>query len=570
MSKAGVKSNKSSKKQSLIQLALALLIVVLLNVISLYAFSRFDLTSEKRYTLSDATKKIITDLKDVVYIKVYLEGEFPAGFKRLRNETKEMLDEFRAYSKENNIQYEFINPSENPDVKKRNEVYRQLTDLGLQPTNLEVKEENGSSQQIIFPGALISFNGKQVPLQLLKSRLGASPEEMLNNSIQALEYELASSIQKVSSLYKSKVAFLDGHGELDSNEVKDISNALKEYYFVERKTINGKLDALDGVKGLIIAKPDSVFTEKDKFVIDQFVMRGGKVMFLIDPIFATMDSLNNSGLTVGIAQSQNLEDMLFRYGVRLNNNLVQDLQAAPIPVVVGYTGNQPQQKLFPWPFFPLIMSQNTHPIVNNLNAIKLEFASSLDTVGHEEIKKTILLSSSDYTKLLNAPVRISVNMLQNKPDVRQYAKKQQPLAALLEGTFTSIYKNRLSSKITDSKDINFKEKSKFNRMIVIADGDVIRSERNKSTGQMYPLGYDRFTNQQYGNKNFILNCVNYLMDDSGLITVRSRELKLRLLDRERIKTEKGKWQVIAVSLPLLSIALLGTYRYFARKRKYTK
>lgn len=564
-----VKAGKKNKRSDLLQLFIGIAIIVLLNVIGSFVFKRFDLTSEKRYSLSPATKDLLKNLDDIVYVKVYLEGEFPAAFKRLENSTREMLDEFRIYAQDNNLQYEFIDPSADPDRKKTMDLYKQLSDKGIRPTTIHVKEKDGSSQKIIFPGAIFTYKNRSMPLMLLKSQAGVRPEEMLNISEQALEYEISNTIRKLSTVHKPRVGFLQGHGELVENEVKDISHALSEYYEVEEVRIDGKLNSLAGLRALIIAKPDSVFSEQDKFIIDQFVMKGGRVLWCVENVHATMDSLQK-GLTVGLPMSSNLDDQLFKYGVRINTNLVQDLQAAAIPIVTGYVGNQPQQSLFPWYYFPLAVPDSKHPIVNNLNAVKFEFANSIDTVGNKEVNKTILLHTSKYTKLLNAPVRISLSIVQHEPNPEQFNKSFQPLAVLLEGEFESVFKNRLPAEMLNNKDIAFKEKSAANKMIVVSDGDVIRNEIQKSTGNIYPLGVDRFTGQEYGNKNFILNCMNYLCDESGLISVRSRNIQLRMLDKTKVDSQGQMWKVINVAGPILLIMSFGAFQYFTRKKRYTR
>lgn len=559
----------TSRKISLLQLLLALVILVLINNLGGYVFYRIDLTSEKRYSLSPATKDLVKSLDDVVLVKVYLEGEFPAGFKRLRSETKEMLDEFRAYAGDN-LQYEFINPSESTDEKKRNEVYQHLVKEGLQPTNLTVKEEGGKSQQIIFPGAIFSYKNRNIAVQLLKSRMGVSSEEMLNSSIQQLEYEFSNSIRKLSNPQKMNVAFIKGHGELDQLHSTDIARSLSEYYTVKQVALDSNIHALEGYDAAIVAKPDSIFSEKDKFILDQFVMNGGKMMWFIDPVYAEMDSLQNKqGMTFGISNPINLDDLLFKYGVRLNDNLVQDLQAAPIPIVTGYSGNQPQQSLFPWFYMPLVVPENVHPIVTNLNAIKFEFASSLDTVSNAGVKKTILLHTSKYSKVLNSPVRISLGIVQQEPKQEQYNKHNLPLAVLLEGQFESVFKNRITTAIANSNEIKFKAQSKPTKMIVVSDGDVIKNAVSKSSGKVYPLGFDRYTNQMYGNTNFILNSMNYLTDNSGLISIRSRELTLRLLDKEVLKSDKFFWQLLNTLLPILLLLIYGIVQFYLRKRKYS-
>ena len=556
-----------NKKRDILSLLLAFIILILMNFLGSFIFHRFDLTSEKRYTLSDVTKKILGDLNDVVYVKVYLEGEFPAGFKRLSNETKEMLDEFRAFSNDN-IEYQFINPSLSADKKEQNDIYKQLYEKGLQPTNLEVKSETGTSQQILFPGAIVSYKGREVPWQLLKTNLGQSPEGQLNNSIQALEYEFASCIRNLTTFLKPQIGIIDGHGELDTLALYDIKNALGEFYILKRIQINEQLKALHGFKAIIIAKPDTSFSEKDKFIIDQFVMNGGKILWAIDPLNTSIDSLRKSGGTIAIPFDLKLDDLLFKYGLRLNTNIIMDLQSSVIPVNKAYVGQQPRFELMPWIFTPLIAPASNHPIVKNLDIIKMEFASTIDTVEAKGIKKTVLLQSSKFSKIINSPVRIDMRMVNMRPDENQFNNSHQFLAVLLEGEFESVFKNRIPPKIANDSAIGYKYKGVASKMIVISDGDIIRNEVQYSANKSFPLGYDIYTKQTYGNKNFILNCVNYLCDDSGLISVRSRELTLRLLDKKKIKTERLKWQIINTALPLFALFLFGIIHNIIRKRKY--
>lgn len=556
-----------NKFNSFLQLFTGIAIVILLNIIGNYVFHRFDLTAEKRYSLSPATKKLLKELDDVVYFKVYLEGEFPAGFKRLRSETKEMLDEFRAYAGEN-IQYTFINPSQNEDIRKNTEVYEQLYKAGLLPTSLQVKTENGEQNQIIFPGALVSYHQNNFPLQLLKTQVAMGEEEVLNASIENLEFEFASTIMKLTTKVKDKIAIVEGHGELEGKKLEDIIKALEEYYVVERVRLNNQLFALRGFKAAIIAKPDSAFDEKDKYVLDQFIMKGGKTLWLIDPVMASMDSLTKNNVTLGLANPINIDDILFKYGVRLNTNLVLDAQSAPIPVLAGYQGNQPQYKYYPWIYFPVAFPFNDHPIVKNLNAVKFEFASGIDTLNNKAIKKTILLASSQYSRSINTPARIDLSILKKDPNPKEFYRKNIPLAVLLEGEFESVFKNRLVPTVADAEEFAFKSNGKKTAMIVISDGDVIRNQVQSSTGKVYPLGYDRYTQQQFGNKNFIMNCMNYLLDDSGLIAVRTRDIQIRLLDKTIIQESKLKWQLICILSPILMIILYGIFSTWMRKNKY--
>jgi len=579
-----VEKSAVNRKKDLTFLIIGLAIIILANYIGSFAFERFDLTSEKRYTLSETSKELANNIDDIIYVKVYLEGEFPANYKRLRDETKEMLDEFRAYSN-GNLEYEFINPSESEDQKIRDEIYKQLYKQGLRPTDLSEKSNDGYSNKIIWPGAIFSYKGMELPVQLLKSQIGALPESMLNSSIESLEYEIANTINNLTTVDIPKVAFIEGHGELSKLETASLAKSLAEFYVVDRIELNENLNSLtervmaDSTEAflvrikydaIIIAKPNNKFSEKDKFIIDQYIMYGGRVVWLVDPVFASMDSLQNAAVTMAIPLDLNLDDQLFTYGVRLNANIVQDMQAVPIPIVTGVVGNQPKQEMFPWFFFPLLTPANSHPIVNNLNALKGEFVSSVDTIAKKGIRKTGLLKTSQYSKVSSAPTRIGLDMVRFEPDQTQFNSGHQVIAVLLEGKFESVFKNRITPQIRDANEINFKEESIENKMIVIADGDVAKNHVNNRTGEYLALGFDRFTRQEFGNRDFMLNVVGYLCDDSGLMSVRSKKLKIRLLDKKRVANNKFNWQLINTVLPIGLILLFGIAHYYDRKKKFTK
>lgn len=546
----------------------AVFIIVLLNYIGSYIYYRFDLTSEKRYTLSKPTLQLLDSLQDEVLFKVYLEGEFPAGFRLLRNRTREMLEEFSAYS-DNRIKFLFIDPNANPDKKQRQNLYRELYKAGLKPTTLEVNEKAAEKQQIIFPGAIVSSGERQEIVQLLKSRMGSSAEVMLNNSVQDLEYELANAIRKISKPDKPAIAFLHGNGELDSLDTYDIFTNLSEFYTVNRDSIQGRIGSLNRYKCIIVAKPSKAWTDKDKFILDQYIMKGGKVIWLIDNVVTSMDSLQRQATTFALPAELNLEDLLFSYGVRINTDLIQDLQGAPIPVNTGMIGNQPQMKFFPWYYFPLIFPENRHPIVNNLNAIKTEFASSIDTVKAAGITKTPLLFTSKYSRLQNSPVRVSLNILGTPPEEAQFNKPKRLVAVLLEGSFHSAFDGYIPTAIAESKDIGFIKQGKQTAQIVISDGDLIRNGVNRKNGTYTALGYDRYTQRDYGNKNFILNCISYLCDDSGLISARDRDVKLRLLDRKKLENERFFWQLVNVVFPIILTLFFGLSIYRLRKKNYS-
>lgn len=577
------KNRTARRNSALLQLGLGIVIIILVNIIGSQRglFHRFDLTSEKRHSLSPVTKEILGNIDDIVYFRVYLEGDFPAGFKRLRNATREMLDEFRAYNKL--IQYDFIDPSLSDDAQERNETYQLLAEKGLDPTDLSVNTKKGMEKQVIFPGALVTYKADELAVNLLNSQIGVSPEAVLNNSVTALEFRLAGAIRNLSNPVKPKIAFVRGHGELGNMETYDILNSLAGHYILDLVRIDGQLssvtkrDSIDAdltrivnkYDALVIAKPDSAFSEKDKFIIDQFIMRGGRVLWLIDPVFASMDSLQGSESTMGIPLNLNLDDMLFDYGVRLNTNLVMDLNALPIPLRTGQVGNQPQIDFFPWYYFPLLTPAIQHPVVKNLNAIKTEFISSIDTVRVQGIRKTVLLSSSPYSRVVNTPVLITLSILQNEPDERLYNSPPQSIAVLLEGSFKSLFNNRIPPEIANSKEIGFLKESEPTAMIVVSDGDIIKNQLHYSKGYPLPLGYDQYTGETFGNKDFIMNALDYLTDESGLIAVRSREITLRLLDGQKVSEKRLWWQVLNTVLPVLLVLIFGVVQHLYRKRKYS-
>lgn len=556
---------KNYRLQAIMQLCLLTGILVFVNIISSFLFTRIDLTDDKRFTLSEQSKNLVGNLKDVVYIKVYLEGDFSPGFSKLRNSTKELLDELRIYSN-GNLEYEFIDPSENPDEKERRLVYAQLYQKGIQPTTIEERTKEGIKRTYVFPGALVSYANIEMPALLLKSQLGVSPELMLNNSIQNLEFEFCNVIRKVTNPSRPAIAFLEGHGELDTTRVADIAGALKASYELKRVVINGRLDALKNFKALVIAKPEIPFDEKDKFIIDQFIMSGGKVVWLIDPMQVSMDSLQRSGEMIALARDLKLEDMLFRYGARVNYDLIQDLLSSLIPVVTGMVGSQPKQELLPWYYFPVMTPQSKHPVVNNLNAVKGQFVSSIDPIDAPGIEHTVLLNSSQYSKIVPAPVRVSLGLMQYKPEPKMFPQKYVPVAMLLEGSFTSLYKNRIPPAIMESKEIGFKEKSPASAMVVVGDGDIARNDIYK--GSPVALGFDRYTNVSYGNKSFLLNVLDYLCDDAGLMVIRNKEFRLRQIDPAIAESDNQPLRVLNVTLPLMTIIVFGIIKSYIRRRRY--
>lgn len=558
---------RSKKWVDLSTLFIFIAIILVVNFGAQFAFGRFDLTSEKRYTLSDVTIEKVKNLEDMVFIRVYLDGNLPAEFRELRDATKETLDELRAYSN-GKLEYEFIDPSASPLEEERKAIYEELTLQGLQYTNIRMRTGDKMTEQIIFPGAIAAYQGRETAIQLLKSQAGGQEQEMINASIQQLEYEMVSAIRKLSRTDLLTIALLDGYGQLDDLEVADAVQSLSEFYTVDRVELNEQVDALVGYKAAIIARPDSAFSEKDKFILDQFVMRGGRVLWFVDPVMARMDSLRNSNFTMGLVLEHNLTDQLFHYGARLNSDLVLDLQALPIPIVTGFVGDQPRQEMFPWFYSPLLMGNDDHPITKNIDRLKSDFVSTIDILEVEGVKGFPLLTSSEQTRMVNAPTRISFNILREAPRYELFSAGKKNAAVLLEGEFTSVFTNRLPKRILENEDINFREKSLPTKMIVCSDGDLIKNPVSSDRSKYFALGYDKYTNKLYGNREFLMNAMNYLCDDSGLLDVRSKEFKIRLLDQAKIDEERYFWQILNTVIPILVIFLFGIGRGMWRKRAF--
>lgn len=562
-------NQQSSRKRKDIFIIIAVIgILLLINFICSLTFKRFDLTTEKRYTLSESTRKLLKELDDVVYLKVYLQGDFNPSFTRLRNETKEILDEFRAYS-DGNVEYEFINPLDNTNKEEVEKLEKQLFDKGIMPEEVVDKGNEKTSQTLIWPGAICTYKGKESVWQIFRRQVGYDVDQSINNSVQELEYGLTNTIRKTKLIRKPEVIFLEGKGELDTVRCADFMRSLSEYYNVTRVNIRNKLYALKGADAIVIAQPDSAYDNKDKYIIDNFIMHGGKALWLIDPVYINRDTFNLKGYTLGFKNDLNIDDILFKYGARLNPVVVQDLQCSQVPVNVGFKQGQPNFQLFPWFYYPLLLPSGNHPIVKNLDLIRTEFISTLDTVYAKDVKKTILLQTSRYTKTQPTPARISLGIVKFKPKEEQYNNSFQNVACLLEGRFESVFKNRIPTVFMQDTAYGYMEKSKPTRMIVVADGDIAKNEYQVQTGMVYPLGYDIYTKTQFANKTFLLNCMNYLLDDEGLLQLRSREVKLRLLDKKRVLTQSSKWKFVNVGLPLLIIVFAGLLQFYVRKKRYS-
>ncbi|HOX76192.1 MAG TPA: gliding motility-associated ABC transporter substrate-binding protein GldG [Bacteroidales bacterium] len=569
MNRKGIKGDIRLK--SWIQFLVTVAFIIVIASASSLLRIRIDLTGDKRYTLSQPTLKALGDIKNDIYVQVYLDGEMPVPLKRLRRSVREMLDEFRIASGRK-IDYEFINPADTKDAVQREAQYTALYNKGLNPVNIQVSDgEGGRTQKMIFPGMIINYNNIEVPVNFLKNNPSVSYEQNILHSIEGLEYEMIQTIATVTSDTIYKVAFLEGHGELAEIDVADITINLAKFFTIDRGSINARAGVLDTYAAVIVADPVTEFSEADKLVLDQYIMNGGKVMWLAEQVEVNSDSLV-TGETVGLYRPLNIEDQLFRYGVRINPELIQDLDCMVIRMSVS-TGEQNQVVPAQWFYYPKLYPSQDHPITRNINRIKGQFVNTIDTVGLDPgIRKTILLSTSDRAKTLTPPLIIRLNEAGQIPDEQTFNKSRLPVAVLLEGVFPSAFKNRMTENLLADKTLKVKTESVENKMIVIADGDIIRNDvrRLGNTGTPYPLGQDRVTGEMMGNRDFIVNSLNYLVDDHGIMELRSRELKMRLLDRTRIKNERTLWQFINIAVPVLIIIIAGLIYGFFRRKIYVK
>ena len=558
----------ANKSKALKQLGIVFLAIIVINLISNFFFKRFDLTQDKRYTLSETTLNIIESVESPLYIEVYLEGNFPPEFKRLQNETKQLLEEFTAYN--SNIIFNFKNPIEKEEtrVEKMKEFYAK----GMQPLSITVEDKGKQSQEVVFPWAQATYGDKFTKVALLKNLMGASTEQKVISSVQHLEFGFAEAINKISKEKQKKIAVIKGNGELIEPFMADFLRTVKESYYIGPFTLDSvakqptqTLEALKKYDLAVIAKPTEAFTEEEKQVLDQFIMNGGKTLWLVDAVSADMDSLYNETGTILAAQRElNLTDMFFKYGIRINPLLVKDEYATPIKLASGNQGRETQMQEYTWKFAPFIYPTSTNPIVKNMEGIKFEFASPIEILKND-IKKTVLLSSSEYSKTVGTPSPISLDMVTEETTPEEYeGKGLLPVAVLMEGKFKSMYQNR----VLPFKDNSFQATGKDNKMIVISDGDVIKNQLDK--GVPLELGFDKWTNQLYGNKEFLMNCVNYLLDDNGLINIRSKDVDLPLLNKEEVYKNYTIAQMITVGLPIVILAIFGFLFTFLRKRKYSR
>ena len=532
--------------------------LLLINYLSNAVYKRFDLTQDKRYTISDVSSKLLDKLDDNVLINVYLEGNFPAEFKRLQTETRQFLEELKAMN--SNVRFRFINPK---NIRER------LIKKGMIPSQLTVEEDGDLSEAIIFPWAEIVAGKRTELVSLLPNSVAKSQENQLQNAIEKLEYSFSNAINNITIEEKQKIAVISGNGELNDIHLYSLLSEVGKKYRLAKFTLdnvasNPKKTLKDLTKYdlAIIAKPTERFTENEKFTLDQFIINGGKSLWMIDQNYADTDSLYNEGKMLAFPRDLNLTDLLFSYQVRVNNKLIQDLYSAKIPLATGNLGNQAQFQHLNWFYHPLVNGNPSHSITKNLSPVRFRFTTQIDTLKGS-IKKTPLLVTSVLTKKIGTPNFIELQSIAKQPKEKEYNNGPQLLAVLLEGNFNSAYKNRTKPFNTPL----FKTESKPNKMVVIADGDIAKNQVLK--GKPYDLAIDKWTGEQFGNKEFLINTIDYLLDDSGLIKLRNKTVHINLLNKQKAYTEKSFWQFINIGVPLLLLGLFGFGFNYLRKRKYS-
>lgn len=567
------KRHLRSRNQAVLQMLLFTALLVLLNLLSQPFFIRWDLTREKRFTLSEPSKNLVSSLKTKLHFKVYLEGEFPAGFKRLQKSTRDLLEEYRSLAG-NQISYEFTDPFQGVNSKDMPARVEELQKKGIQPTQVQINEEDELSQKIIVPAAiLVGPGGKEIPVNLMREQFGAPPEEVLNQSIENLEYALSDAIRKAGQAVRKRIAFLKGHGELSGLELNSVVSALSETYDVEQVSLLDSanyraFDFLQRYACVVVPKPIFPFRDFEKYKLDQYVMQGGKVIWLVENLYANLDSISAAGEYLTPSLQTGLDEMLFNYGVRVNYQLLSDQQCNLLRINQIMPNGQPRPTLKPWTYHPVFTDHIKHPIVNNLEPILGQFVNTLDTVANKTVRKTILLHSSPYSRVVGPAATISFgNGFFRQQDLALFSRSQVPVAVLLEGEFQSYFRNFVTDSMS-SAGLNFKARSGTNKMLVLGDGDFIRNPVKR--GNPYPLGFDPDSRVNFGNQKFFLNCVDYLVDGSGLIEVRNKEFQIRLLDRAQIKQYKTRWQWINLALPVLLVLLFGGINQRLRAKKYTR
>lgn len=545
-------------------------ILILINVASQYAYIRFDFTKEKRYTLTQRTKEILDQTHKDITITVFLDGEMPSAFKRLKNATKDILADYKSYAKAN-VKLVYIDPISGLTAEEQNKVLKDLNEIGIKPVAINIKSDAGLTQKIIFPMALVEIDGKPMPVNLLQKSGGPATnyEENITNSIQNLEYLFSSAIQSLVTGQHPRIGFTEGHGEPSNLQLYDAIMSLSQRFDVGRVDLRLiKKEGLDSLKLLFIDNPQQALSEAEKYKLNYFVMKGGRLVWVIDQVHANLDDLQSGGAYLATNNQLNINDMLFEYGARINYNLIADVNCAMIPVSSGPVG-QGQIQLAPWLYYPILMPDSTHNVVKNLDGIRTEFASTVDTIAVPDVKKQVILYTSPYHKIYNTPKMLSLQLLDEQAKEEEFTNQPKPAGVLLEGTFKSVFLNRpVPEGIKEAYEIP--AKSKPTKMIVIGDGNIFTNQVSKSDNMPFPLGFDRYSQLNYGNKALLLNIADYFTDDHHLISLRNKEIKVRLLDKMVLRTDKTKWQVINAVFPLFLLILLAIFQHYYRKHKYTK
>lgn len=556
-------------KNRLFRLVVSIIILALINVLAHYVYTRIDFTKDKRYTLSTKTEAVIQNAKQEINVTVFLDGDLPAAFKRLKLATSDLLNDYKALANVK-VNIVFTDPISGLPLNEQDTVINRLYRIGVEPTTLNIKNDNGFAQKTIFPMAIVSCEGRQLPVKLLQNMDAAgSYEDNINSSIQNLEYTFTSAIKKVVTGENPRIGFTEGNGELSDLQLSDALKSLSTTYEAGRVDLDVIDKAgLDRLKILFITKPQAALTEADKYKLDYFVMKGGSLVWSIDQVNADLDSLRGKTAQLAFNKALNLDDMLFVYGARINYNLVADANCVEIPLAMG-TGDQNQIQLAPWLYYPILLPDTTSALVKNIDGVRAEFVSTIDTIAVKGIRKTTILSTSPYNKLHPTPKLLSLQMAAEQPDPRDYASTSMPVGVLMEGSFPSVFYNRaLPAGITTSYG-NF-ERSKPTKMIVIGDGDIFKNQVSATDNSVFPLGFDRFTQQNFGNKALLLNIADYLSSEDNLIELRNKDIKVRLLDKTRIRTEKLTWQLTNALLPIALLVFFGIFQHYYRKYKYTR
>ncbi|WP_136465395.1 gliding motility-associated ABC transporter substrate-binding protein GldG [Flagellimonas onchidii] len=543
----------------------ALVILIILNVIGNWAYFRFDLTEDQRFTLSEPTIKAAQKFDGPVIVDILLDGNIPPEFNKLKVETIQLLESFAA--KNRNIKYNLVNPL--ADESQSQQTIASLQQIGLKSAEVTIEENGKVSQELVFPWAMVNYKNKTVKVSLLKNKLGYTMEDRINNSVQQLEYAFADAFTKLGITDKKRVAVIKGNGELDDRYIADFLTSIRDYYNIGVITLDSvasnpqkTLDQLKEFDLALIAKPTEAFNDEEKFVLDQFVVNGGRSMWLVDQVAMEVDSIfSGGGKALAIPRDLNLKDFFFTYGIRINPTLVNDLYFTQIVLASG-DGNDSQYNPVPWYYNPMVFSKNNNAINTNIEAVRYQFASPMDILEND-FRKTVLLQSSPLSKTEGTPKQIGLDILNNPPNKETYTNGNQPLAVLIEGNFRSMFKNRIRPIDLEKTT----EEGPENKMIVISDGDFIKNQLRN--GAPLELGYDKWTNSFYGNKEFLVNCINYLLDDTGLINIRNKRVSIPLLDVEKIASQKNKWQFINIGIPVLFTLLVGIFFGYYRKKKYT-